>query len=88
MRYMKKRIAITLASLGTLLSVPAIAFAADPSNGPGSGGSAQGQVDSSLSGSVQGTLPFTGLNLALIVIAGVALLATGLLLRRRSRASD
>jgi hypothetical protein len=30
-----------------------------------------------------GALPFTGLNLALIILAGLALVATGVLLRRR-----
>lgn len=78
-----------VASLATLLAIPAVAFAGDPSNGPGSGGEAQGAVESGVvSGGTQGALPFTGLNLALIVIAGVALVATGLLLRRRSSTSD
>jgi hypothetical protein len=34
---------------------------------------------------VSGVLPFTGLDLAFLVAAGVALLATGLLLRRFGR---
>jgi hypothetical protein len=50
------------------------------------GGDAQGDVASGVGGaSSGGNLPFTGLDLALIVIGGVALLATGLLLRRSAR---
>jgi hypothetical protein len=50
------------------------------------GGGAQGDVASGVGGaSSGGNLPFTGLDLALIVIGGVALLATGVLLRRAGR---
>ena len=47
-------------------------FAGDVQDGVASGVLGQGD-----------TLPFTGLNLVLIVLAGLSLIATGLLLRRR-----
>ena len=53
------------------------------------GGGAQGDVASGVGGaSSGGNLPFTGLDLALIVIGGVALLATGFLLRRAGRSGS
>jgi hypothetical protein len=69
--------------LGTLV-VPATALGADPSSDGNTAGVAQGLLSS------QGgdDLPFTGLNLALIVIGGVVLLGTGILLRRRSSSNE
>ncbi|MCL4289974.1 MAG: hypothetical protein KJ051_06825 [Thermoleophilia bacterium] len=75
-----KRIRRTaIASLATLalFVVPAVAFAANVSESDGTAGSAQGEVAGG------GSLPFTGLNLTLIVIGALVLLATGVLLRRR-----
>jgi hypothetical protein len=82
----KTRVIVTtlIASVGVLLTASA-AFAVDIGlQGHGTpGGDSQGSVaDGVLSSG--GALPFTGLNLALIVLAGLALLATGLLLRRRT----
>ena len=76
-----------IASLGLLVSATA-AFGADialtghgTTAGDAQDGVAAGVVDSG------GTLPFTGLNLVFIVIGGLALLAVGVLLRRRGASS-
>lgn len=47
----------------------------------GNAGTAQGQINAATGGN--GTLPFTGMNLAFVVLAACVLLGTGLLLRRR-----
>ena len=53
------------------------------------GGGAQGDVESGVGGAASaGSLPFTGLDLALIVVGGMALLVTGFLLRRAGRSRD
>jgi hypothetical protein len=75
---------------GALVSAIVVGLTVAPSAMAGayvSGGSgAQGDVASGVGGaSSGGNLPFTGLDLALIVIGGVALLATGFLLRRAGR---
>jgi hypothetical protein len=80
---MIRHISILLGLVVTLV-VPAVAFGGNQSSTPSDGGSAQG----ALSSGGEGSLPFTGLNLALIVLAGVALVATGLLLRRRARSNE
>lgn len=49
-------------------------------------GGTQGQLGETGSGG--GALPFTGLNLALIVIGGLVLIGTGAALRFRRRATD
>jgi uncharacterized membrane protein len=69
--------------LGTL-AVPAGAFGANPSDPGGIAGQTQDLV------SVQGGagLPFTGLNLALIVIGGLVLLGTGIVLRRLNGSNE
>jgi len=66
----------------TLVAVPA-ALAASPDDSVygGVGGNIQGDVAGA---QPAGNLPFTGMNLALIVIGGVALVAIGVLLRRRT----
>jgi hypothetical protein len=74
-----RRIVVLLGLLATLV-FPAVALAGNQSATLGDGGGAQG----ALSGGGEGTLPFTGLNLVLIVLAGIALIGTGVLLRRRS----
>ncbi|MCC6223262.1 MAG: hypothetical protein IT201_07180 [Thermoleophilia bacterium] len=76
---MKRMRRTAIASLATLvlLAVPAAAFAQNVSESDGTAGSAQGDVAGS------GSLPFTGLDLTLIVIGALALLVTGVLLRRR-----
>lgn len=78
-----KRLFLSASAVVTALSLPAVALAENMSSTPSDGTAAQQAV---ASGEVTsgGALPFTGLNLALIVIAGLALVAAGLLLRRRS----
>lgn len=70
-------------ALGTLV-LPMGAFGANPSDDGGIAGQTQTLV------SVQGEagLPFTGLDLALIVIGGLALLGTGVLLRRLNGSNE
>ena len=51
----------------------------------GAGGKTQGAIHQAALGKTSGTLPFTGLNLTLIAAAGVLLLLTGIVLRRRNR---
>jgi hypothetical protein len=59
--------------------VTASSVAASTTGYPSGGQGAQGEVQGG------GALPFTGLDLALIVLGGAALLVTGLLLRRAAR---
>lgn len=66
------------------LALPAVALAANPSESQGQAAQAEGLLGSQSSG----TLPFTGMNLALIVVGGLVLLASGLLLRRRGSHSE
>jgi hypothetical protein len=70
-----RRILIALAGVAAL-ALPATALAGNPSTGD----------VLSISGSTGGggSLPFTGLNLAFIVAAGVGLLLLGFVLRRRT----
>lgn len=70
-----RRIFIALAGVAAL-ALPATAFAGNPSTGD----------VLSVSGSTGGggTLPFTGMNLAVVVGIGVGLLVLGLVLRRRT----
>ena len=68
-----------------LVVAPAAAFAAGtaPTHGYGGGAGVQNEV-----GGVQaagGSLPFTGLDLALLVIGGLMLLVVGMVLRRAVR---
>jgi len=78
---------ILIGSLFALGVVPA-AFAANDPTGSVYGGSAGNVQQDIASGSLgDGTLPFTGMNLVLIALAGVALIATGILLKRRSSSS-
>lgn len=69
-------------TLLTLVAAPAaLAGSPDDSVYGGVAGNIQGDVAGA---QPAGNLPFTGLNLALIVIGGVALVAIGVLLRRRT----
>lgn len=80
---------ILIGSLFALGVVPA-AFASDDPTGGVYGGSAGNVQQDLASGALgnDGTLPFTGMNLVLIAIAGVALIATGILLKRRSSSTN
>jgi hypothetical protein len=67
-----------------LLTLPATAFAGTDGTNyvqPGTLEGGGGVTEQA------GSLPFTGLNLALILLAGAVLIATGLLLRRRAASS-
>jgi hypothetical protein len=56
--------------------------------GGGGGGGGAGGEEAVVSGtSSSGSLPFTGLDVGLIVLAGVALVGTGLVIRRVSQPS-
>ena len=80
--------AIVIVSLAALAVVPA-AFAGNDPTASTYGGSA-GNVQQDLASGSLGSgssLPFTGMNLVLIALAGVALIATGVLLRRRASKS-
>jgi hypothetical protein len=70
------------------LAVPALALAQTPVTG-GYGGQA-GNVQEGVAGSgaAGGTLPFTGLDLVLMVAAAVLLLGAGLTMRRLARAKS
>jgi len=76
---MRLRMILTTLAIAAL-TAPATALAADPSIGStpaGAGTGAGGEVTG-------GSLPFTGLNLGLILAGAAVLIATGLLLRRRA----
>jgi hypothetical protein len=68
--------------IGAMLVVPSVALAGNTSDTSGVLGASGSGSGGALSES-GGALPFTGLNLALIIVAGLALVATGVLLRRR-----
>src|SRR5580765_8009689 len=55
----------------------------------GNGGNVQNEVSQGAAGAVasQGSLPFTGLDLALLVVGGVSLLVVGAGLRRAAKRS-
>ena len=71
------------------LATASVALAQDPTQSGygGTGGNIQGGVEGGTGGgTASGSLPFTGLDLMLLVGAGVLLLAAGLTLRRVGRA--
>jgi len=76
------RFLIPLSALALVL-VPAAAGGTNPSSTGGTAAGTQGTVSGA-----SGSLPFTGLSLVLIVIVGLALLATGILLRRRGSSTS
>jgi hypothetical protein len=74
-----------MVALPLLLLTTSGAYAADTA-GQAYGGAAAGNQEVA-AGAVSGaSLPFTGANLALIVIVGLGLLVTGLVLRRAKSA--
>jgi hypothetical protein len=76
-----KRLAAIASSVLAYLVMASVALAQDPTQSGygGTGGNIQGDVEG-------GSLPFTGLDLLLLVGAGVLLLAAGFALRRVGRA--
>jgi hypothetical protein len=83
MRYLR-RVALALTAM-LVVGVPS-ALGQDDIAGQvygDAGGGIEGDIAGA--GSAGGSLPFTGLDLAFIVIGGLALLAVGVLLRLRSR---
>jgi hypothetical protein len=79
-----KRLAAFASSLLAYLVMASVALAQEPTQSGygGTGGNIQGDVEGS------GSLPFTGLDLLLLVGAGALLLAAGFTLRRVGRAKS
>jgi hypothetical protein len=78
---MKKLLVMT--GVAALTSAPAAWAGGSPVSGyGGAGGTIQGTVQKS------GALPFTGLNLTVVVAIGILLVGIGVLMRRRSRAAS
>lgn len=82
-----KRLAAFASVLLAYLVTASVALAQNPTEGGygGTAGNIQGDVQGGGSG---GSLPFTGLDLVLLVGAGALLLAAGLTLRRVGRAKS
>jgi hypothetical protein len=77
-----------LGGVGATLVFAAVAFAAGVGTSVSAYGGEAGRAQASVAGAVNGSsLPFTGVNLGLIVLAGLVLVAAGLLLRRRARST-
>lgn len=76
------------ASLLLALALTASALAETPAGGvyAGQGGNVQSQVERTGAAGAAGALPFTGLDLVLLVLGGGLLLAAGLTIRRVARA--
>lgn len=87
---MKKRLWLALSggAMAALVWTTA-ALAQTPAEGVygGDGGGTQGEVEGgATAGAAGGTLPFTGMDLALMAVAAALLIATGLIIRRVARA--
>lgn len=80
------RLAVGASLIGALVTA-ASAFAQTPAGRGygGQGGNVQGEVGGE-AGAAAGALPFTGMDLALMALAAVLLIATGLTMRRLGRA--
>ena len=80
------RLALGAGLIGVLVSAGS-AFGQTPAGRGygGQGGNVQGEVAGE-AGAAAGALPFTGMDLALMALAAVLLIATGLTMRRLGRA--
>ena len=79
---------ISAAVLFGLLGWVSVALAAGNGSSASAYGGTEQKVAGTLASSPKGggsTLPFTGLNLTLLVLAGLALVAVGFMMRRVSR---
>jgi hypothetical protein len=75
---------LTVAATVALVAVPAAVAAIPAEKGYGGGGQIQGELGQGAL-NAGGNLPFTGLDLALLVIGGLMLLLVGITLRHGSR---
>ncbi len=80
--------AAILTLLLTLALAPAAAMAQDPSIDTYGGGGGDVLSSTDQSSDTSGELPFTGLDLMFVGVAGVALVGLGVGLRRASRDAD
>ena len=90
---MKKILTVWIAAMAVALALATTAYAQDSQDGyRNEAGALQGQVNSGTpSGTVNaesGSLPFTGLDIALLLGAGGALVAVGLGMRRLTRGPE
>jgi hypothetical protein len=85
--YMGNKFKLLFAVLAVTLLVAAPAYAQNPTQDAYSitAAKVQEQVSSTGSGESSGSLPFTGLQLTVVLAAGIVLLGTGLVVRRMSR---
>jgi hypothetical protein len=81
---LKSRVSVFMGAAFACMVWASTALAQDSSQGGygGAGGNVQGEVG----GTGAGSLPFTGLDLMLVIGAGLLLVAAGLTMRRFSRA--
>jgi hypothetical protein len=83
----RKTLAIVVLALALVFPASALAGSAGgtAASGYGGGANVQNEVASAAAaGGARGTLPFTGLDLTLIALAGVTLLGIGIAVRRRA----
>ncbi len=88
---MKMTIRAALLTLLLTLALAPVAMAQDSSSETGyagDGGDVLSTTDQSTASSSSGQLPFTGLDLAFVGVAGIALVGLGVGLRRAARSPD